>query len=268
MSQFPTLTMSQLKSHRVPAGSIAMWWLGQLSYIFKSPGGVIIALDPYLSDSCNGIMPALDMKRKVPPLIQPGDLVGIDTCLLTHSHQDHLDPQTLAPYRAAGGRGPYVAPPETCEKLESLGVPKAELRMTWPNKVHTVGDVDIRCTFAIPFGGDDLTHVGYILEVKKGPKVYITGDTNYEEILGLSVAPHKPDVMITVINGGWRNLDTNAAAKLTKEINPKVAIPCHYDLFNANQTSPLTFRTNLSWMGMIEKYRELKHGVAWTWPEG
>ena len=36
-----TITMLQLREHRVPAGSLAVWWLGQAGFLLKSPGGVI-----------------------------------------------------------------------------------------------------------------------------------------------------------------------------------------------------------------------------------
>ena len=44
------------------------------------------------------------------------DLAGIDAYLVTHSHQDHLDPETLADYCSAGGCGPCFAPAEVWEK--------------------------------------------------------------------------------------------------------------------------------------------------------
>ena len=40
--------------------------------------------------------------------------------------------------------------------------------MTWPNKTHTVGDLALRATMAIPFGEDDLTHVGYLVSLAGG----------------------------------------------------------------------------------------------------
>ena len=41
-----------------------------------------------------------------------------------------MDPQTLGPYREAGGQGPYLAPPETWEgRLEEISKrPLAETR--------------------------------------------------------------------------------------------------------------------------------------------
>jgi hypothetical protein len=49
----------------------------------------------------------------------------------------------------------------SAEMLEELGVPADQILRTWPNKTHTIGDLQIRATFAIPFSGDDLTHVGH-----------------------------------------------------------------------------------------------------------
>jgi L-ascorbate 6-phosphate lactonase len=71
----------------------------------------------------------------------------------------------------------------------ALGVPASEISMVWPNKSVTIGDLTVRATFAIPLGGDDLTHVGYLFSVKDGPTVYFTGDTGYHEVLGDAIGP-------------------------------------------------------------------------------
>jgi len=106
------LTLQQLRNHPTPAGHITLWWLGQAGFLIKSPGGKVVALDPYLSNSCKkiGEENGFNMDRMVPVFFSPQELAGVDAYLLTHSHQDHCDPETLAASRAAGGRGPYVAP--------------------------------------------------------------------------------------------------------------------------------------------------------------
>ncbi len=261
------LTMQQLRNHRVPARSVTLWWLGQSGFIVKSPGGTIVAVDPYLSNSCKAIgeQAGFDMDRLVPPPMDPGDLVGIAAYAITHSHQDHLDPQTLESYRAAGGAGPYIAPPEAIERLHALGVPASQTVLVWPNKIVAVGDIRLRATFAIPLGGDDLTHVGYLVTIADGPTVYITGDTGYHDLLGRSVGEHKPDILATVINGMFRNLSPAEAAQLAKEINPRVVIPCHFDLFRDNQQAPHLLRAQLHMLGIAEKYRLVEHGKPFTY---
>ncbi len=260
------LTMKQIVAHRVSRGAVTIWWLGQAGFLVKSPQGRILALDPYLSNSCKAIGEQHDfrMDRQVPPPIAAKDLVGIDRYLITHSHQDHLDPETIGPYRKAGGRGPFVAPAEALEKLHSFGVPASETTMIWPNKTVTVGDLAIRATFAIPFGGDDLTHVGYLVFVKNGPTVYFTGDTAYHELLADAVAPHKPDVLAVVINGAFRNLGPAEAALLAKRLGVKRVIPCHHDLFLDNCQPPQMLHTNLKLQGMGDAYQLLEHGIPFT----
>jgi len=258
----------QILQYSVPARSVTLWWLGQAGVVIKSPGGRIAVIDPYLSNSCKalGEQYGFDMDRLVPPPLRPLDLVGVDVYAVTHSHQDHLDPETLAGYRAAGGKGPYLAPPETAEKLQALGVPPDQIVMTWPNKTFTIGDLELRATIAIPFSGDDLTHVGYLVRVHDGPTIYVTGDTAYHEILAIAVAPHRPDILLAVINPAFRNMGPAEAARLAKQLDVKLAIPCHYDLFPDNSLPPQLFRTNLKVEGIGERYRQLCHGEPLAFP--
>ena len=137
--------------------------------------------------------------------------------------------------------------------------------MVWPNKSISVGDLTVRATFAIPFGGDDLTHVGYLIFVKNGPTIYFTGDTAYHDLLVDAVAAHKPDVLATVINGAFRNLGPAEAALLAKRLEVKIVIPCHHDLFVDNCQPPQMLHTNLKLQGIGESYRLLEQGVPFGW---
>ena len=263
------LTLRHIREHRTLPGHITLWWLGQAGFLVKTPGGQVVALDPYLTNSCKAIgeQHGFNFDRQVPPPMRPEELTGVDAWIFTHSHQDHCDPETLAAARKAGGRGPYVAPPETIEKLHSLGVAPSETVMIWPNKTHALGDLSIRATFAIPLGGDDLTHVGYLLTPQDGPTVYFTGDTGWHDLLADAVAMHKPEVLVTVINPAFRNLSPAEAAQLARRLNANAVIPCHYDLFVDNCQPPQLLHTNLKLQGIGDRYRLLRHGEAFGWPE-
>ncbi len=264
-----TLSAEKLHNFHVPPGSLTMWWLGQAGFVFKSPDGKLAVIDPYLTNSVKalGEEHGFNMDRLVPPPMLPEALAGVDLYAMTHSHGDHLDPETVAGYRAAGGTGPYVAPAETVEKLQQLDIPPDEILMTWPNKTHMVGDLSLRATFAIPFAGDDLTHVGFLVGVDGGPSAYLTGDTAYHELLAAAVGPHKPDVLLTVINPAFRNMGPAEAARLAKELDVQLAIPCHYDMFPSNQLPPELFHTNLKIEGIGQRYQMLEHGRPFTFPE-
>ncbi len=256
----PSKLARALDSCQVKRGQIALAWLGQAGFVLKSPGGVVLALDPYLSNSCAAIGRSIgvDMERRFPSLLHPEELAGCDALLFTHSHQDHVDPETIQPYLRAGGRGPFIAPHEAADRLRTLGA--EDIRLVWPNHCVEIGDFAVKATFAIPLGGDDLTHVGYLIEVQNGPRIYFTGDTDYNEILSLSVAPYRPDVMVTVINPAFRNLSPADAARLARAIGPRSVIPCHHDLFPDNSLPARLLRTNLVQAGMPEAFCEPQRG--------
>ena len=65
--------------------------------------------------------------------------------------------------------------------------------------------------------------------------------------------------MITCINGNFNNLSHWEAAELAKWVSPKVAIPCHYDMFPDNSIDPLQFRASLKLRAPRVEYFELAH---------
>ena len=259
---------SELASRVVPSGNVAVAWICQAGFVLKSPGGTIIAIDPYLSNSCKalGDEAGFNMDRLVPAPLKPAELAAFDALLFSHSHQDHVDPETIQPYVAAGGDVPVIAPHEAAELLKKLGVKAERITMTWANQLHRVGDFSIRTAFAIPLDGGDLTHVGYIIEVAGGPRLYFTCDTDYNDVLPLAVGPYQPDVLLTVINPAFRNLTPRDAAKLAKELNPKWVVPCHHDLFPDNSLSDRLLQTNLTIVGIKDTYCPLKQGELHLFP--
>ena len=87
--------------------------------------------------------------------------------------------------------------------------------------------------------------MGFLLTFQDKIRVDMTGDTDFSELLA-SVAQYKPDVLITCINGNLNNLSHWEAAKLAKWIKPKLAVPCHYDMFADNAIDPKHFRASLT----------------------
>lgn len=260
--QTPESLRKRLDACKVPPGSVALAWLGQAGFLLKSPQGKLLALDPYLSNSCKAIGASIgvNMDRLFPIPMPPEDLRGFDALVFSHSHQDHVDPETIQPYLKAGGRGPFIAPHEAADRLLSLGAKTKQVLPTWPNRTHHVGDFTLKATLAIPLGPDDLNHVGYLIEVAGGPRLYFTGDTDYNEILALQVVPYQPDALITVINPAFRNLSPKEAALLAKAIGPKWVIPCHHDLFPDNCLPDRILKTNLIMQGMGTTFCPLSHG--------
>ena len=51
--------MSEIRAFPVPKKSVAIWWLGQTGYIFKTPEDTLATTDMYLTNSCATAYPAL-----------------------------------------------------------------------------------------------------------------------------------------------------------------------------------------------------------------
>lgn len=62
--------------------------------------------------------------------------------------------------------------------------------------------------------------------------------------------------MITCINGKLGNMDCESDARLAGEIGVKMAVPCHYGMFEDNTENPERFRTALEGTGIL--YKELR----------
>lgn len=249
--------MREIREYPVPKGGVGIWWLGQNGFIFKSPEGTLATVDMYLTNSCDGLVPGMDLSRKVPVLIEPEDLdVDIYTC--THNHQDHTDPETIARLRSRDTIH-FVGPHPTCGVYAAQRIESGRIVPAWPDCEIELRDLRIHGAFALPTDTTDLNHMGYVLQFGDGPKVYITGDTDYTELL-LGVAKHSPDLMITCINGGFNNMSHFEAADIAGKIKPKAAIPCHYDMFPDNSVDPKQFRASLNLRAQGVAYQELRHG--------
>lgn len=249
--------MREIREYPVPRNAVALWWLGQSGYIFKTHEGTLTSVDMYLTDSCNGLAPGMDMSRKVPVLIAPEELdVDIYTC--THNHQDHTDPWTIRGLRNKDAAH-FVGPHPTCDIYRGENIETGRIVPTWPQNIVELKDVRITGTFALPTDDSDLNHMGYVYEFGGGPKIYVTGDTDMSELL-FSVEKQKPDIVITVINGGFNNLSHWEAAEVCGKIKPKLAIPCHYDMFPDNSIDPKQFRATLGLRAPHVTYQELTHG--------
>ncbi len=256
--------MQEIRSFPVPKNSVCMWWLGQNGFIFKSPEGTVVAMDLYLTNSCGKLFTGseLNFERRVPVLIEPEE-VDVDVYTCTHNHLDHTDPETIERLRHKD-TAQFVGPHPTCQVYREKGVEIGRIVPAWPDCELEFRDVKIRGAFALPTDSTDLNHMGFVFEFGNGPRLYATGDTDYSELLS-SAGKHNPHLMISCINGGFNNLSHFEAACVAAEIKPKVAIPCHYDMFLDNAVDPGQFRASLALRAPEVHYQRLEHGKPFVY---
>jgi L-ascorbate 6-phosphate lactonase len=84
--------MQQIRAAAVPRGAVALWWVGQNGFLFKTHEGTVVGTDLYLTDSCVHIAPpGMNLGRQVPVQISPEEMDD-DLFVCTHNHQDQTDP--------------------------------------------------------------------------------------------------------------------------------------------------------------------------------
>jgi L-ascorbate 6-phosphate lactonase len=226
--------MAEVRGLALGDEQAALWPLGQAGFILRQ-GDVTAVLDPYLSDSVARDAPRF--ARMLPVPVGPQDLEA-DLFLVTHDHLDHLDPETIGPYRHKATTR-FVAPRLACRKLESLGVPSASIVRVDAGEEAEVCGVHVRGVYAVPTGPDVLDTCGYRLGLPGGRSVYHTSDTGWSELLERAVP--RAEVLLVCINGKYGNLNVHEAVRLAQAVQPRIAVPMHYDLMRLNAGNPEAF---------------------------
>ena len=114
----------------------------------------------------------------------------------------------------------FVGPQPSCAVYREQGIESGRIVPAWPDCAIEFRDVTVHGTFALPTDDTDLNHMGYVFRFGNGPAIYVTGDTDYSELL-FAAAKHKPDLAISCINGGFNNLSHFEAAQVMSHIKPQ-----------------------------------------------
>ncbi len=225
----------RIEDTKVKRGSLAIFWLSQGGFVFKTDKGKVIYVDPYLSDSANRVY---DLKRMVPVPMAPEE-ARADLVVITHDHLDHLDPDTLIPMLESG-HPKFVGPLSCVHHLREIKIPRD--RIVELNEGETK-EVEEGITITAVHAEHPPIAVGYVFDFE-GIKLYVSGDTKNHEKLR-DTANFHPDVALICSNGKpdneYVNLNADEAALLTKTIEPQVVIPMHYGLFIETHEDPQTF---------------------------
>jgi L-ascorbate metabolism protein UlaG (beta-lactamase superfamily) len=253
------------------SGALRLWWLGQSGFLLQWHLRHLL-FDPYLSDSlttkyAQSNKPHVRMTERV---VAPEKLDFIDLVTSSHNHTDHLDAETLLPLLRVARQNVSIlvaaANREFAAKRLKLGlgdlvpldagqsIEKRGFDITVVPAAHDKLDVDEH--------GRNL-YVGFIVRAGKWT-IYHSGDTVVFEGMADLLRPHQVDVAILPVNGKVGNMNGVDAAWLAKAIGAKLAIPCHYEMFEFNTASPAAFERQCRRLG--QPYRVLRAGEQLTLP--
>ncbi len=256
-----------------------LWWLGQSGYLVQWQGRHLL-LDPYLSDSLTRKYAATDKPhvRISERVIAPERLDFVDVVTSSHNHTDHLDPATLRPLAGASLSLRLVcARANLAEASQRSGLAASRMVALDPDDDPNETKLGPFAIHAVPAAHEDLArdrsghflHIGFV--VKAGPFViYHSGDTVLFPGLEACLFRQRVDIALLPINGRAPerrvagNLSGREAAQLAKDIEAKLVVPCHYDLFEFNTVSPDEFVAECCRLG--QPHRVLRLGERLTWP--
>jgi len=215
----------EIAACRVPARAVRLWWLGQAGFAFKTHAGQVVYLDPYLSDAVERLH---GFKRLSLSPIAPEE-ARADLVVISHEHTDHLDPDTLPHLRRNNPACRFAAPAGCRDGLKQAGIGARSWIRLAPGKQHDLGGVVVH---AVPADHGDFsaTATSLLLDFD-GVHVLYTGDTSWRPELIKPLASLGVDVLLPCINGVFGNMNHLDAAMMTKQVAPRIAIPCHFWTF-------------------------------------
>ena len=254
-------------------GGFRVWWLGQSGFLLQWQG-VHVLLDPYLSDSLTKKYSQTDKPhvRLTELVIDPARLSFVDIVTSTHNHSDHLDAETLSPILAANSRVKLVI----AEANRAFVADRLKIDASVAIGLDDGTSVEISGS---RFSGIASAHealdrdewgrakyLGYVLQFG-GWTIYHSGDTVRYEGMSEKLRPFKIDVALLPINGRAverrvpGNLFGREAAQLGRDIEAKLVIPCHFEMFEFNTASPDEFVDQCRKLG--QPFKVLRCGEQW-----
>ena len=241
--------MREILEVDVKERELAIFWLGQNSFVFKTHEGTLISIDPYLSRSSKrGRIE--DIYVHTEPPVNPEEFL-VDYVFCTHDHLDHTDPDTISKIAKHSRKTMFLGPPESYRRFLEVGVdPERAICLksgVWVdlNGFRVLPVDSIIGSEVDRYGRRWITHYGYIFDFGF-VRVYNMGDSSPEVVKNpmkvfRNVIPHSPDIAIFPIIGDFPDRKPEDAFKFALILRPKIVIPCHYECFKNRTIDPKIF---------------------------
>jgi len=200
--------------------SLSFTWLGHSTFLFGSPGGKRILVEPFVSSN--------------PSCPESAKKIGqLDLILITHGHNDHTA-DALSIARTTGAH--VIANYEICLWLEAKGIQNTApmgqggtlsiggLAITMVNAVHGSSSVD---EGRVVYLGQA---AGYVIRFEDGLTIYFAGDTDLFGDMRLIGEIHQPSVAFLPI-GDRFTMGPAGAARAIDLLGVRQVVPMHYGTF-------------------------------------
>jgi L-ascorbate metabolism protein UlaG (beta-lactamase superfamily) len=222
-------------------------WLGHSTFLFRTPGGKRLLLDPWVATN-----PACPASVR--------DTGALDLILVTHGHSDHMA-DAVAIGRASGAR--IVAPYELSVWFQGKGLQN----VTGMNPGGTLDALGLSVTMVPAVHSSSIEEdgrqlymglaTGYVIRFEDGLTVYFAGDTSVFGDMKLIGELYQPAIAFLPI-GDLYTMGPEQAAKACELLNVRQVVPMHYGTFPALTGTPARLRALVEPRGV--QVLELKPG--------
>jgi len=218
---------------------VKVTWLGHSTFVFETPGGKIILVDPWVMGN-----PSTPDDKKT--------FDKIDVILCTHGHGDHIgDGVALAKKYDCKVVGSY----EVCLWMKKKGIEKIspmnkggsqEVGEAWATMVQAEHSSGIEDGGEVLYGGEA---AGYVIQFENGLRVYHAGDTNVFGDMQMIHEIYQPHIAFLPI-GDLFTMGPREAAHACRLLKPRAVVPMHWGTFPVLTGTPQELERRINDMGI------------------
>jgi L-ascorbate metabolism protein UlaG (beta-lactamase superfamily) len=202
-------------------------WYGHAAFVVRTPGGTVLAIDPFFGNP------------RSPDPAAGEKLDKVDYILVSHGHADHVGAAVALATRTGAK---LVSSFDLGRALVATGFPKDQAGMDSQGNIGgaiRAGDATVILVPAVHSSDvtDDSGHrgggnpVGFVVKIEGGPTLYHTGDTDVTMDMKQIPERYGPvDVMLACI-GGHFTMDPKGAALAASYVKAKTVVPMHFGTF-------------------------------------
>ncbi|HEY3449854.1 MAG TPA: MBL fold metallo-hydrolase [Myxococcales bacterium] len=262
------------------SGPLEPWGAGSLLFVGTATtllrfGGFTVLTDPNFlhRGEVAHFGWGLSARRLTDPAVELVSLPDADFVLLSHLHEDHFD---RVVERELAKDVPIVTTPHAAEALARKAFTHTQPLETWESVSFSRGGHRLEVTSLPAQHGPRVVSrllpptMGSLLEFSDARgrqlRVYFSGDTLVHEALR-EIPRRFPDIDLAVLHlGGARvlgilvTLDARQGVEALRLVDPKLAVPVHFDDYPLFKSSIEEFRRAVSRAGLDDKVHYLLRG--------
>jgi L-ascorbate metabolism protein UlaG (beta-lactamase superfamily) len=275
-------TSSNNESHpNLDNGSI--FFVGNATVLIRYAGFTILT-DPtfiHMHDKVH-LGYGLHSTRLTNPAMDIKELPTLDLIVLSHFHGDHFDQVAV---HELDKSVPIVTTSHATEELSLRGFTNPHKLDTWESISFVKGDIQLNITAApgrhgpLPVSIFLPQVMGSILDFQNKDdhrllRLYITGDTLvFDSIKEIPRRYSDIDVALlhlggTTVMGIMLTMDGKEGVEMFRIINPKRAIPIHYNDYDVFKSKLEDFQIQIRKAGLEDRIHYLMHGETYNFEVG